>query len=168
LPKNESAPTEARIGASTTYLISQVHFALRSRTEAALKKYAVTGIQYTVLSVLAHRDGLSSADLSRRFYVTPQSMGQLLSSLEERGLLARNEDMSNRRILRVSLTDAGRELVEAGAKDIAEVESLAFAILDGNDLQRLRSNLHALVGSLRGITPQPVPGVDGATQARYP
>ena len=160
MPKNESAPTEARIGASTTYLVSQVHFALRNRTEAALKKYAVTGIQYTVLSVLAHRDGLSSADLSRRFYVTPQSMGQLLSSLEERGLLARNEDMTNRRILRVSLTAAGRELVDAGSKDLAEVETLAFAALDGNELQHLRSSLHTLVGALRGLAPQPEPGIN--------
>lgn len=159
MPKNESAPSEARIGASTTYLVSQLHFALRYRTEAALKKYAVTGLQYTVLSVLGLRDGLSSADLSRRFYVTPQSMGQLLGSLEERGFLVRNEDASNRRILRVSLTDAGRQLVEAGAKDIAQVEAIAFAELGDADLQQLRSSLHALVATLRSRTPHAEPGV---------
>ncbi|GGX07068.1 hypothetical protein GCM10007242_10530 [Pigmentiphaga litoralis] len=150
MPKTAPATAEPSLGASTTYLVSQVHFALRNRTEAALKKYAVTGIQYTVLSVLGHRDGLSSADLSRRFYVTPQSMGQLLSTLEERGLLVRREDAANRRILRVSLTPEGRKLVDAGAKDIEAVETDAFSCLDPRDLKTMRANLRTLVGELRG------------------
>lgn len=157
MPKNESAPNEPSRGATTTYLVSQVHFALRHRTEAALKKYAVTGIQYTVLSVLANRDGLSSADLSRRFYVTPQSMGQLLGGLEERGLLARKENSNNRRILQVSLTQAGRDLVKAGAKDIAEVETEAFSGLAAPELKHLRTMLSSLVGTLRGSARSPQP-----------
>ncbi len=148
MPKDEATRTVTS-GPSTTYLVSQVHHALRTLTEAALKPYAVTGIQFTVLSVLEHRDGLSSADLSRRFYVTPQSMGQLLSTLEDRGFLERKEDASNRRILRVSLTAAGRNLVTAGSNEITQLENMAFASLSHNELQSFRAILQPLVQRLR-------------------
>lgn len=149
MTQSESTATEPRITSSTTYLFEQIHYALRIRTEAALRKYSTTAIQYTVLSVLANRDGLSSADLSRRFYVTPQSMGQLLSLLEERGLLERNEDVVNRRILRVSLTPAGRALVDACAIEMQQLEAKAFGSLAPPQLDALRIDLHKLVQSLR-------------------
>ncbi|VCU70362.1 Transcriptional regulator HosA [Pigmentiphaga humi] len=136
-------------GPSTTYLVSQVHHPLRNISDALLKPYGVTGIQFTVLSVVAHRNGLSSADLSRRFYVTPQSMGQLLSTLEERGLLERKEDANNRRILRIGLTAAGCKVVEAGTRDMARLEEEAFSSLSAKELKTLRGLLRTLVDDLR-------------------
>ncbi|WP_158213225.1 MarR family winged helix-turn-helix transcriptional regulator [Pigmentiphaga sp. NML080357] len=136
-------------GPSTTYLVSQVHHPLRNFSDAILKPYGVTGIQFTVLSVVAHREGLSSADLSRRFYVTPQSMGQLLATLEERGLLERKEDSNNRRILRITLTSAGREVVEAGTRDMAKLEEDAFSSLSPKEIKTLRSLLRTVVDDLR-------------------
>lgn len=136
-------------GPSTTYLISQVHHPLRNFSDALLRRYGVTGLQFTVLSVVAHREGLSSADLSRRFYVTPQSMGQLLTTLEERGLLERREDSNNRRILRITLTPAGREVVEAGTRDMAKLEEDAFRSLSPKELKTLRSLLRTVISDLR-------------------
>jgi DNA-binding MarR family transcriptional regulator len=134
---------------STIYLVSQVHYALRTRAEVVLKPYAVTGLQFTVLSVVARHNGLSSADLSRRFYVTPQAMGQLLAGLEHRALLKRVEDAKNRRVLRISLTPAGRKLVKAGAAEIRKLEAKTLASLGEGPLQEFRSMLHTLMWTLR-------------------
>ena len=136
-------------GPSTIYLVSQVHHPLRNLSDAQLKPLAVTSIQFTVLSVVAHRDGLSSAELSRRFYVTPQSMGQLLTTLEERGLLERKEDSGNRRILRITLTPAGRDVVEQGARLIARLEEAAFSSLGPKEIKTLRALLRTVVDDLR-------------------
>ncbi|MDX3905228.1 MAG: MarR family transcriptional regulator [Pigmentiphaga sp.] len=136
-------------GPSTTYLISQVHHPLRNFSDAILKPYGVTGIQFTVLSVVAHREGLSSADLSRRFYVTPQSMGQLLATLEERGLLERKEDANNRRILRITLTAAGRDVVESGSHEMAMLEQDALRSLSAKEIKTLRGLLRTVIDDLR-------------------
>lgn len=142
-------PAEPFSGPSTTYLVSQVHHPLRNFSDTLLKPYGVTGIQFTVLSVVAHREGLSSADLSRRFYVTPQSMGQLLTTLEGRGLLERTEDANNRRILRITLTAAGRDVVESGTRDMAKLEEDAFSSLNDQEIRTLRSLLRTVVDDLR-------------------
>ena len=64
-----------------------------------------------VMSVLGHRGQLSSAQLSRRFSVKPQSMFKLITTLERKTLIARKEVDRDRRTLMVSLTSAGRRLL---------------------------------------------------------
>ena len=79
------------------YLLNQANQAVRSRLEQDLRAIGLTGIQYTVLTIVAARDGISSAELSRRFFVTPQTMNEIVAGLERRGLLARVESPQSRR-----------------------------------------------------------------------
>jgi DNA-binding MarR family transcriptional regulator len=149
MPQPRAKPESPRAKVRTTYLIAQAYFALRTRTDSALKKHGVTGIQYSVLSVLVGRDKLSSAQLSRRFYVTPQSMGQLLTNLEESGLIERSEDPANRRILRVNLTQAGLDLVRLCDAEMKEIEQAAFAGLGPDDIASMRVSLQSIAERLR-------------------
>lgn len=152
MPQRPSPEKPPRPPARATYLIAQAWYALRDRVDAALKQHGVTGIQYTVLSVLAGRDNLSPAQLSRRFYVTQQAMGQMLTNLQEAGLLTRTEDPSNRRILRVALTDAGRKLVRQCDAEMKAIEEEAFAGLSASELDALRTTLQSVAQNMRNDT----------------
>ncbi|MEP6906931.1 MAG: MarR family transcriptional regulator [Pseudoxanthomonas sp.] len=137
--------------ASTTYLIARVFHALRAtRIEPILKPFGITPLQYTIMTVIATHEGLSSADLSRRFYVTPQTMGQVLASLEEGGLLKRREDPGNRRVLRVAMTAEGRKLVQRCDKQMEKIELEVFGNLDDSDVEAFRSKLYKVAAVLRG------------------
>lgn len=148
---DEASRTQVR----TTYLLSQAWFALRNRVDGALKQHGVTGMQFTLLSVLAGRDDLSSAQLSRRFYITPQAMGQVLTTLEDAGWIRRTEDPANRRILRVTLTRAGHDLVRACDAEMREIEEDAFSGIASRDLAALRATLETIVGHLREVVANP-------------
>ncbi|GIX15218.1 MAG: hypothetical protein KatS3mg118_3177 [Paracoccaceae bacterium] len=63
----------------TIFLLHQAAQSVRSRLEARLRPLGVTGIQYTILAMVAARPGLSSAELSRRFFVTPQTMNETVA-----------------------------------------------------------------------------------------
>lgn len=76
-------------------------------------------------------------------------MGQLLSTLEERGLLERKEDANNRRILRITLTPAGREVVEAGTRELNRFEQEAFSSLSPKELKTFRGLLRTVIDDLR-------------------
>ena len=106
----------------TLYLISYTFHASRTQLERALRKYNLTGIQFTILDILSHRTGQSSADLSRRFFVTPQTMGEMVTGLERRGLIQRVENPKNRRVLQTYLTSEGQRLHRAAGKDVARVK----------------------------------------------
>lgn len=137
--------------ASTTYLIARVFHALRSsRIEPILKPFGITPLQYTILTVIMTHEGLSSADLSRRFYVTPQTMGQVLASLEETGLLKRREDPENRRVLRVAMTAEGRKLVKRCDKQMEKIELEVFGEFDDSEVIAFRRKLYKVAAVLRG------------------
>src|SRR5579862_5841562 len=133
----------------TLYLVRQIQLHCRDKMNEALQAFDLTASQYTILSILGHRDGLSAAQLSRRFSVTPQSMNVLIGALEEKGLIARREAPQNRRILKTTLTRAGRELLAAceGAIDAAEIE--VFGSLSISELAALRQVLRKLAVTLR-------------------
>src|SRR5689334_4632464 len=97
-----------RSSAGTLYLVHTLAHASRSMLDDALRHLDLSSLQYTVLSVLAQNANLSSSRLSRRFYVTPQTMGELILLLERKGLIERREDPANKKALLLSLTRLGK------------------------------------------------------------
>ncbi|MDB5409232.1 MAG: Transcriptional regulator, MarR family [Rhodospirillales bacterium] len=136
----------------TIYLVKMVEVAVRAGLEQRLQEFQLTGAQYTVLSLLSTRDNLSSADLSRRFLVTPQSMNEMIMALERKELVSRQEDEENRRILRVKLTLHGQAVLKKCDRQVDELEAALFGGLDPSDLARLRDALSTVVASHRGMT----------------
>jgi DNA-binding MarR family transcriptional regulator len=133
----------------TMFYLNEANHAVRSRLEQALRHLEVTGIQYTVLSVIGAREGLSSAELSRRFYVTPQTMNELINGLERRKLIARKEDPANRRILKMRLTASGRKLL-AECNEVADrVEMEVFSGMPRESYEQLRTLTRMLARTLR-------------------
>ena len=88
--------------------------ASRSSLDDALRHLDLSSLQYTVLSVLARNENLSSSRLSRRFYVTPQAMGEIILLLERKGLIERREDPANKKVLLLSLTRFGKSVCAEG------------------------------------------------------
>ncbi len=141
---NKEDADDIPTGVRTSYLLVQAYFATRTRIETALKPLGLTGLQFTILSTLKNRNDMSSADLARRFYKTPQAMGQLLNVLVTRDLVERAEDPDNRRILRVSLTEEGRRVAAAGDLAMRRIEKSTFSGFEAETLRTLRTALHDL------------------------
>ncbi|QES24976.1 MarR family transcriptional regulator [Streptomyces venezuelae] len=107
---------------SLLYSVKQVELATRARLDELLRPSGVTALQYTALTVLERRDGMSSAELARNSFVTPQSMSDLVGALERRGLIARSPDRASRRRHVISLTDEGRALLALHAPAVQHLE----------------------------------------------
>jgi DNA-binding MarR family transcriptional regulator len=110
-----SAPAVTRPGATEPmllYLIKQLELAVRSHLDEMLRPAGLTALQYTALTVLERHADLSSAQLARNSFVTAQSMADMITALEGRGLIERHRDDADRRRLVVALTAAGQELLD--------------------------------------------------------
>ena len=132
------------LGTRLSQLVAQVNHALRSRIEVVLRPYGLTAIQYSILDLLAQQDGPSSADLSRHFLVTPQTMGEMIGTLESRHLVARRKDPHNRRVLRLGLTAEATAVLQRCGGEVDRIEEEVFGTLALEDLERLRIALAAL------------------------
>ena len=112
----------------STYILARLARVVQRLLEEMLVPHDLTLPQFTTLAVLLRRPGLSNAQLARRAYITPQSMQEVLRALEDRKLVRRTPAPENQRILRTSLTQAGRRLVEKAERDTSKIED---AMLSG-------------------------------------
>ena len=115
-----------------------------SRVERALAPHGLTPTQLGVLESILHKGPLTHRELGRKVLTSAGNMTDVIDKLEARGLVQRNRDARDRRVVRVELTAAGRVMIErvfpAHAQDIAA----AMGGLGGADLERLGELLRRL------------------------
>ena len=89
----------------------------------------LTLAETAALSRLDRNGPAISSDLARLDRISPQSMGATLAALEQRGLIERRRDPADGRRVVLSITVAGRQLVNdrRGARS----EMIAAALRDG-------------------------------------
>lgn len=133
----QEAPTPAP---KLAYLIKRIEMVQRARMEEALRPLGVVLNQYTALSLLERRQ-LSSAQLARRHYVTPQAMNQLVATMERDGLIERHPDPHNRRVLRAALTDRGTEVLASCHAAVEDLENQVLAALTPVEAEQFRRSL---------------------------
>ncbi|MFJ3905534.1 MarR family winged helix-turn-helix transcriptional regulator [Streptomyces sp. NPDC090025] len=91
-----------------------------------LEPVGITPAQSRLLRTVAHHpEPPRMADLAARLEVVPRAVTSLVDALEESGRVRRVPDPTNRRVVRVELTDAGRDTLRelrsarrAAAEDI--------------------------------------------------
>ncbi|WP_309230924.1 MarR family transcriptional regulator [Nocardia sp. SYP-A9097] len=126
---------------STLYLIKQLELAVRALMDDALRPLGLTTLQYTALTVLERRSGLSSAQLARRSFLRPQTMNVMVQTLEERGLISRKRDPANRRVLVATLTEQGRNVLREAAPRVGEIEARLLGGMSARRGEEFRSTL---------------------------
>jgi DNA-binding MarR family transcriptional regulator len=130
---------------SLMYEVKQVELAVRALMDEVLRPAGVTTLQYTALTVLAGRDGLTSAELARNSFVTAQTMTDMVAALERRELIVRAQDPAHGRRLLISLTDKGRAFLDAHAAEVAAIEERMVSRLNSDE----RTALHDLLNRCR-------------------
>jgi DNA-binding MarR family transcriptional regulator len=151
MAKPLTQPTD-RAAPRLTYLIKRVEMVERARMEDVLRPFAVTLNQYTALSILERRGGLSSAQLARRHFVTPQAMNQLVALLERDGLVRRAPDPVNRKILRAWLTDHGEHTLAVCHRAVEALEEQMLAVLSVRQTEEFRRSLERILTALTELT----------------
>jgi DNA-binding MarR family transcriptional regulator len=132
------------------YLVKQVELAIRSRLDDILRPAGLTALQYTALTVLERHPDVSAAQLARNSFVTSQSMADMISALEERSLIERHRDRTDRRRLVVALTPQGRKLLDSYRDEVVELEAQMMTGLTRAQATSLRRSLHICHANLSG------------------
>jgi DNA-binding MarR family transcriptional regulator len=132
-------------GPRTSYLVARLDRLVRSQLTDVLEPFDLSVPQYTLLSVLQHRPGLSNAQLARRSYITAQAMHQVVNGLEERGLIVRRVSPDHGRIQLTELTDDGLAILKACDEEVTRLEGRIFGGLGEKGEERLRELLQSAI-----------------------
>jgi DNA-binding MarR family transcriptional regulator len=133
--------------ARTSYLIRRAQLLVYANLTECLRADDLTPIQYMMLSLSRRGGEMSSADLARRFSIAPQSVNEMIAALQRKKLIARRTTRENRRILRISLTPEGKQLLRKCDRQVDRMEKRLFAPLSQAELAALRAGLVILIGS---------------------
>lgn len=134
---------------SLIVLIRTLHQALRGALDDALQGTEHTLSQQAVMATLARMPGASNAELARQAFVSPQSMGEVLQSLEAKGWIRRSPSSSSARILETRVTAAGTRALASVGPRLAKVEERIAGALSTVELRALRSVLNRCIDALK-------------------
>ena len=119
-----------------------------------LDQLKLTYPQYLVMVALWETDDQTVGALGDRLSLESNTLTPLLKRLEITGYVRRDRDPRDERQVRVSLTEAGRDLRAEAEKVPACI--LEASGLDAADLGRLRQQITALRGALENYQKRPV------------
>lgn len=96
------------------------------------------GPRASLLSVLVFAGPQTMSRLAQIERVTPAAITKLVGALEEAGLAQRTRDADDRRIVRVEVTEQGRDLLEQGRADRVRAVAALLKGVSAEDLTVLR------------------------------
>jgi DNA-binding MarR family transcriptional regulator len=122
----------------------------RARTARLLEGLGLFPGQEQVFEALAARDGMTMSELAEILRVRPPTASKTIARLSGLGLVERRAADGDGRVVRVALTEAGRDKARAIETLALDIEAEVTADLDGKDRKRLRKLLKRVEKSLRG------------------
>lgn len=153
-PARQSTHQRKAAPPSLLYLTKQLELAVRAHLEDLLRPAAITALQYTALTVLERRSGVTTAELARNSFVTDQTMADMVTTLHDRGLIARDVDPRDRRRRVIRLTPAGELLLDRFHGPVAALEQRMLSGLDHDQADQLRHHLLACHTALAETPPR--------------
>ena len=103
-----------------------------SRIQSQLAEVGLYRGQPPILMLLYKNDGMSQKEMARALNLSPATMTVTLKRMEKAGLVLREMDEHDQRILRVHLSEKGREVCETGESRIGVVTA---ELLEGFTLE---------------------------------
>ena len=135
------------------YLIKQVELAIRSHLDEVVGAEGLPSLQYTALTVLERRPGLTSAELARNSFIRPQTMAQMTAYLEGHDFVRREPDPNSKRQVLLFLTDEGARAISRLKPAVAGIEEDMVGDRDEEQVRQLRVALQSSRQSLAGAPP---------------
>lgn len=124
--ETRGAASNDALGTRPGFLIRrlhQIHLALFAEECAP---FGITPVQFSIMTVAGAQPGLEQVALAHEVGVDRTTLTNVLTRLEKRGLVARTTVASDRRVRRVSLTEAGKTILlqMADAADRAHARTI--------------------------------------------
>ncbi len=113
-----------------------------------LKKVELTPTQYNVLRILrgAGQAGVSCSEVGERMVTKDSDITRLLDRLETRGLISREREAKDRRVINTRITDEGLSVLKDLDEPIVECHRQQLGHLGSKQLISLSKLLEAVRG----------------------
>jgi len=120
---------------------------LSQDAEQLVKEYGLTGTQYNVLRILrgAEPAGLPCKGISDRMISHDPDMTRLLDRMEKRGLITRERQFDDRRVVKTRITSEGLDILRKLDAPVQDLHRRQFRNISGDRLKVLAAALEEIL-----------------------
>ncbi|WP_130870192.1 MarR family winged helix-turn-helix transcriptional regulator [Intestinimonas massiliensis (ex Afouda et al. 2020)] len=129
------------------FLLSTAQHNVFQYLNSQLAEYGITPAQYGVMNCLWKYRELTPKQIGELLHLEASSVSGILERMQNNGLLERNVDPENRRMIRVSPTQKTLDLQSAIEKIILEMNERVLAPFTRQEQERIRQSL-TVIGNL--------------------
>jgi DNA-binding MarR family transcriptional regulator len=125
--------------------IRRVFQAVQEYSKKAKRETGLTGPQLWAIKIIAQKASVSGSELARRMYLHPATVVGIVDRLEGCGLVLRTRSREDRRVVQITLTEQGKELVARSPEVAHGLLVKGLETLDKERLLSMSSQLEQLV-----------------------
>ena len=153
MPKPHYKTDTFHLRDSIGYLLKRSQRLMQERIEGLFEQQGFTLQQWIVLMYV--RDGLAVtiADICRDLHHDSGAMTRLVDQLESRKLIERRRSADDRRVVELSLTDAGSEILDTLVPTAVNALNTALEGFSREEVKMLQSMLRRLISRMEELMP---------------
>jgi DNA-binding MarR family transcriptional regulator len=113
------------------------------------RESGVGGMKWFLLTVLDRRDGLSQGEFTQEYEMDPSRVTRTAQSLEADGLIRRERDAEDNRVMRMYLTEEGSEVLDKLPEINEGLRRRVRSVLGEEEFEELRRMLGLLAEAMK-------------------
>ena len=129
-------------------LLAQVAQAYRALSDNFMDQIGMHRAQATLLCRLFVNNGMTQSEIAEQLSVQGATVTNILQRLEEAGLVTRQRDSEDNRLVRVYLTEAGRENERAITEQFLKLEGTIFDGISEDNRRQMRNLLQQMLQNM--------------------
>lgn len=130
-------------------MVAPLGLAFKRMTALVERETGLSVPKWFVLLMLDREDGISQGEISEVFEVDPSRVTRIGQAMQADGLVRRERDPEDNRVMRMYLTDRGRLALWKLPEANELLETRIRGVLDEGEAERLGRTLFALAEALR-------------------
>lgn len=130
-------------------ILVSLGYAFKSTLRAFEREAGIGARKWYMLAMLAQEDGISQGEICQRFRVNPSRVTRVAKTLELEGLVRRERDPEDNRVVRLHLSEGGRELLQASRERRKRFDERIQSALGAEELEELKRTLGVLTEAMK-------------------
>ena len=126
-------------------VLRQIIRAVDLHSRHLLVQHKITGPQLITLLAVEEQGPMTASAIASYIHLSPSTVIGILDRLETKGLIRRERDLKDRRLVWVSLTEKGKVLTENAPSPLQDSLAEAFNKLPDTELEMIVESLERIV-----------------------
>jgi MarR family transcriptional regulator, transcriptional regulator for hemolysin len=131
------------------FTLGEVQRLVRAYADKEAARFGITRAQWAVLAKVERNEGMKQTELAEQMEMQPITLTRLIDKLCDNGWIERRGDDNDRRVNRLFLRKAGRQLLGKLSGLRSELTATALDGINPGDAQRLLSQLESIKENVR-------------------